>query len=239
MIKIALCDTDINSLSTYKTWIEFWRKKNKALYSVHTFQTTQQLLSFFIRVSDFDILIINPSMKRSDGVAVVKKLRDLECRAEVIYFANSDEQLLSAFDTEPLYYYKKNALTSEIFGKIFMKAVHKAEASRFTTNVFTARSGSVIKRIPYDSIYYFEISNRIITVHYGDNQTFQFYSTIANVEAALNSNYFLRIHRSFIVNLFFIQTIESTAVTLTTGACLPVGITYSKLLTNVFSSSTA
>lgn len=231
MIKIALCDSDISTLSKHKSWIQYFAKKKNKLFHIQTFKTTSQLLSHFIRVSNLDILIIDPAvLPINSGLTTVKKLRELGCNAEIIYLASSQKYLLEAFDTEPMYYNTKKDMTLESFEKVFMKAVENRELMLASTKMFSVRSGSVIKRIPYDSISYFEISNRITTVNYGKNLSFDFYSTISQLEKQLENNYFLRIHRSIIVNLLYVESYEQKMVHLLTGVSLPVGLTYSQLL---------
>jgi DNA-binding LytR/AlgR family response regulator len=231
MIKIALCDSDFSTLSKHKNWIQYCAKKRKKLFHIQMFKTTSQLLSHFIRVSNLDILIIDPAtLPYNSGLTTVKKLRELGCNAEIIYLASSEKHLLEAFDTEPLYYNNKKNMTLENFEKIFMKAVENRESMLASTRMFSVRSGSVIKRIPYDSISYFEISNRITTVNYGKNMSFDFYSTISELEKQLANNYFLRIHRSIIVNLLYVESYEQKSVRLLTSVTLPVGVTYSQLL---------
>ena len=38
------------------------------------------------------------------------------------------------------------------------------------------------RNIPIQSIYYFEVFQRIITVHYDNNEQFEFYSSIGKLE---------------------------------------------------------
>lgn len=233
MIKIALCDSDLPTLAKYKSWIEYCAKKTKKMFNIQTFKTTSQLLSYFIRVSDLDILIVDPSaLPVGNGLTTIKKLRDLECNAEIIYLASSEKYLLDAFDTEPLYYNNKKNMSMENFEKIFMKAVNKVESQLASSKMIAIHSGSVIKRIPHDSISHFEISNRITTVHYGQGMSFDFYSTISALEKQLADSCFLRIHRSIIVNLLYISSYEQKSVHLLTDEILPVGVTYSQLLVN-------
>lgn len=244
MKKIAICDADLSTLAKYKTWIEFCAKKSKKQFNLQTFSTTSQLLSYFIRISDLDILIIDPSTPPlSNGLNTIKKLRDLECNAEIIYLASSEKYLLDSFDTGPLYYNNKKNMNLENFEKIFMKAVNNVESRLTSSKMFTIHSGSVIKRIPYDAISYFEISNRIITVHYiraegkGGGGVFDFYSNISVLEKQLANSSFLRIHRSIIVNLPYISSYEQKSVILLTQEVLPVGITYSQLLASALTNS--
>lgn len=238
MIKIVICDSDIKTIAKYKTWLAYLEKKTKQTYNLQLFHTTSQLLAFFIRVSDLDILFIDPAIDNNSGISTVKRLRGLDCNAEIIYLDSSfsENQFADIFETEPLFYQQKNRITLDIFERILKRAIKKVLSKKFFSDIFSVRAGSVIKRIPSDSISYFEVSNRIVTVHYGSNQSFSFYSTISALEKKLNNSIFLRIHRSIIVNLLHVQTVNKGEVILISGESLPVGVTYSQLLVNTFSS---
>lgn len=241
MIKIVICDSDIKTIAKYKTWLAYLEKKNKQSYNLQFFHTTSQLLAFFIRMSDLDILFIDPAIDNGSGISMVKKLRSLDCNAEVIYFDSfttpPENLLLDVFETDPLYYQKKKLLTLNMFETVFQRAAKKVLSKKFSSSILSVRSGSIIKRIPTDSISYFEVSNRIVTVYYDNNKSFSFYSTMAALEKKLNNGNFLRIHRSFIVNLLHIQAVENGEVILLSGKVLPIGVTYYQLLVNTFAAS--
>lgn len=72
------------------------------------------------------------------------------------------------------------------------------------------------RNIPIQSIYYFEVFQRIITVHYDNNEQFEFYSSIGKLEITVLPKGFLRIHRSYIVSVPQIKTFNSTSLTFQT-----------------------
>ena len=90
------------------------------------------------------------------------------------------------------------------------------------------------RNIPIQSIYYFEVFQRIITVHYDNNEQFEFYSSIGKLEITVLPKGFLRIHRSYIVSVSQIKTFNSTSLTLMNGKELPVGRKYLPNLKTAF-----
>ena len=81
-------------------------------------------------------------------------------------------------------------------------------------------------------INYFEVQNRIITVHY-ESGSFEFYSTMSKIEESLFGKGFVRIHRAYLVARRYIQTITSGEVKLLNGVSLPVGGRYSANLQEI------
>ncbi|GKZ09384.1 hypothetical protein ANS017_07680 [Paraclostridium bifermentans] len=72
-----------------------------------------------------------------------------------------------------------------------------------------------IVKFNVDSIYFFEVNNRTITVHYdfnGEYETKSFYGKLEDIEKQLDVNFFYRSHRSYIVNIKKIRKIASREI---------------------------
>ncbi|MEG2924514.1 MAG: LytTR family DNA-binding domain-containing protein, partial [Oscillospiraceae bacterium] len=154
------------------------------------------------------------------------------CKAEIIFLTSCESHVYDSFDINPLYYMLKDNAPTDKFNEVFLRAVDLS--SDKTTEAFMCESGSVIKKIPLKDIIYFEIHNRIITVHYNKN-TFSFYSTIESVEQELCEKRFIRCHRAFLVSIKHINSIDSTNVYLSDESVLPVGSTYLKAVKQALS----
>lgn len=110
-------------------------------------------------------------------------------------------------------------MTLEKLEAVFLQAVQKAV--RHEEACYIAATSSVTKSIPLSHILYFEIRNRIITIHH-DGQSFDCYEKLDTVERELSSKGFLRTHRSFLVNCAYIDCLKKSNLFLRDGTCIPV-----------------
>lgn len=133
--------------------------------------------------------------------------------------------MFDSFDVSPTHYILKETVTDSRFREIFFKAAILSEKK--SKELFSCENSSVKKQIPITQISYFEVRNRIITVHY-DSNTFDFYSKMENIENELGKKNFIRVHRSYLVHLPYIEQLNKDSIILITGEVVPVGITYSK-----------
>lgn len=78
-----------------------------------------------------------------------------------------------------------------------------------------------LRRIPCSTIIYIESLSHYLFIH-TDQEVLRCRKSIVEVESALDADTFLRIHRSFIVNVSFIKEIKKREVILEDGAELPV-----------------
>lgn len=76
--------------------------------------------------------------------------------------------------------------------------------------------------IKITSIWYFEVYKRIVVVHYGDKSK-EFYSSLNQLEKEFAHLGFIRIHRAYLVNFNYVETISSKEVILQNSVRLGVG----------------
>ena len=77
--------------------------------------------------------------------------------------------------------------------------------------------GEIAKAVK--DIRYFEVKGHQVTAFFEDTEE-RVFGTMKEYEERLKSNGFIRIHKSFLVNFRFIESVGKTAVTLTDGTAL-------------------
>ena len=82
------------------------------------------------------------------------------------------------------------------------------------------------RNIEIRKIRYFMVVKRIVTVFYGDDEEFSFYTSIGKIETRLQDYGFIRLHRSYLVSMSHIRTISFKEVEMDNGDILPVGRSY-------------
>jgi two-component system LytT family response regulator len=89
------------------------------------------------------------------------------------------------------------------------------------------RAGERVLLAPLDAIRYFEASNQYVRVHVGDASYLLSTESLGSLEAQVASDTFFRIHRSYLVNRRFVESVVANAgggssVVLAGGLRLPV-----------------
>jgi DNA-binding LytR/AlgR family response regulator len=172
--------------------------------------------------SDVDIFYIGYA-QNFDGVGIAKSIRKAGMNAVIIFFTRTEDAVFDAFDVEALHYLVSGKISAAKFDEVFRKAVSKAEA-RTQESIVLSCAGEQ-RRIVISQIYYFEVFNRIVTVHYRDG-AFEFYSTLSELEDSLARRGFVRVHRAYLVSKRYISTYKRNEITLINGAIIPVGGKY-------------
>lgn len=228
MIKVFLCDDNVILLKKYHELLAQIAARHGIQISCQDFFNGEQLL-FHMEddANAADVIYLDIVMPGPSGLEVAKRLRDNGCQSEIIFLTSSKEFVFDSFDINPLHYILKDSVENAKFEEVFLRAAELVQ--RKVGEIFVCESNGVRKQIPLRSIAYFDAQNRTVVVHY-EHKTFSFYSTMEKLEKELDAATFCRCHRSFIVNLHFIDEVEKNELSLITGERLPIGATYNKPL---------
>ena len=175
-----------------------------------------------IDFSDMDIIYIGVT-RDYDGIGIAKSIRKAGLNPVIVFFTRLTDSVFDAFDVEALHYLLSSRISVAKFDEVFRKAVSKAE-SRTQESVVLSCAGEQ-RRIIISQIYYFEVYNRIVTVHYREG-TFEFYSTLSKLEDSLTKRGFIRVHRAYLVSKRYIASYKRNEITLFNGMTIPVGGKY-------------
>ena len=104
----------------------------------------------------------------------------------------------------------------EDFQNIFYKACEKIEGD---AGIFEFKSSRTVYRIPLKDILYFEGDNRRVKIVTAGH-TYHCYSTLENLFSKINMDQagFIRLHKSYAVNLRYVATFSVRMVTLFDGS---------------------
>jgi DNA-binding LytR/AlgR family response regulator len=138
-----------------------------------------------------------------------------------------DSHMLDGYDVEAMYYIVKGQTDEEKLEEIFEKAVRHGKDR--DVELLSLSCAGDHRNVPVRDILYFEVKQRIVTVHYFKDQQeaqFEFYSTLSKLDELLYGKGFLRIHASYLVATKFIYKRTQREIELVNGDRLPVGRSY-------------
>ncbi|MBI4902094.1 MAG: response regulator [Acidobacteria bacterium] len=183
-----------------------------------------------------DLVLLDVQMPKLDGFETLELL-GADCA--VIFVTAFDSYAMRAFEVHAVDYLLK-PFTEDRLAKALDRARQRlgqqgvrgedlAAAARgplkFLERV-VARDGPKVHVIPVDKLDYIEAQEDYIGLHAGGKTVLK-QQTISSLEAALDPKKFVRVHRSFVVNLERVARVEpyganSKVAVLTTGDKLPV-----------------
>jgi len=182
-----------------------------------------------------DLIFLDIQMPKINGFEMLEIIDE---NPSVIFTTAFDEYAIKAFDNSAIDYLLK-PFTQERFDKAIDKwekstsIESKKEAIEHVVSKqpdeqlrIVVKEKNAIKIIPTAEVFYIEAYDDYVKVHTKDNY-FLKKKTMNYYEKSLNKNDFIRIHRSFIININQLTKIESYEknayrATLTNGSKVPI-----------------
>lgn len=163
----------------------------------------------------FDAFFLDIGMPGLDGFALAEKIRADNPFAKIIFVTNHTELAHIGYLYGAFRYVRKFALEEEL-----------REAAQSLKHEFDLQSEFLLLKTPFgevvravNSIRYFEVKGHNVTAFFDDTEE-RVSGTMNEYEQRLKDVGFIRIHKSFLVNFRFIESIGKNAVTLTDGSTL-------------------
>jgi two-component system, LytTR family, response regulator len=212
-----------------------------------------------IRKQRPDLVLLDVQMPRTDGFAVIHAV-GAERMPPIIFVTAHNQYAIRAFEIAAIDYLLK-PVTEERFDLAFKRAVGRLQGAPHEDATkqlmamldaianpprqlerFAVRSGENTLFVPINEVDWIEAFQNYVRLHAG-SATYLLHVPMNTLEGVLDSNRFLRIHRSYIVNVRRIAQLWSIAhgqyaVELKSGQRLQSGRTYNErirsALTNPF-----
>ena len=197
MLQIAVCDDEIIECCNMAKRIKDILEEMKIPCIIRQFQSGGELLHAPER---FDIVFLDIIMRDLNGLKTAQIFREKFDRI-LIFMSSSREYVFEAYDVEAFQYLLKPVEDGKL-KSVLQKAVLKTE-SRSQEFIIVSRERQK-KKLFLDDIYYFEIQGRVVYVH-GPEGIFTYYEQIGELENKLRDKGFFRCHKSYLINLKYVD----------------------------------
>ena len=212
MIKIAFCDDDMEVLQQMNELLDRYRVERNEDITYAAFQSPFELLTEIEKGIRPDILFLDVVMPGQNGMDVAKEIRQYDTNMKIIFLTSSPEFAVESYSVGA-YFYQLKPIWEESFFRL-MDAV-LAECEKKKKNSLILRSK--------DGMEYCEVLGRKLLFHLEDGAVLESAGSLDDLAGQLMqySNFF-RPHRSFLVNMEYIQNISSRSIKMVNDAEIPI-----------------
>ena len=176
-----------------------------------------------------DIFFLDINMPDISGLSLAKSINQ---KAKIIFTTAYREYAVDGFNLQAVDYLLKpisfdrflQSIHKYFEGVSFIDSEIKIEKSVLKNDFIFVRSDRKMIKINFDEIRYVESLSDYIKIHSAD-KTITTRETISNIETKLPAKNFLRIHRSYIVNLKKMNSYTNEFVEIGKNA-IPISRTY-------------
>ncbi len=228
VIKIALVDDDSYFLDTLYEKISDLMQDIFSEYFIQKFTSGNDFL-LKQKNEPFNAVFLDIVMPDEDGFEVAEEICKISEQTYIIFVTTESMLVYDSFNFHPFDFIPK--APSDILEKK-LKITVKRLSLRFTkekTININLPHNKIIPVKMFDIMFLSSSGNNII-YHFKNKSFIEIRRKLLDAEEELDKTVFLRIHKSFIVNMSFIEYINyrSLTIVLKDGTIIPVSKTYKK-----------
>lgn len=174
--------------------------------------------------TDIDAFFLDIEIGQTKIYPYIKKIREKNLTIPIIILSNYDYYIVESVKYNIFDFIRKRKLDAELYDTLFRLITYINTTIPF---IFIKSNGSFI-RIKLADIIYIKVSshNSIIFTQ------LKSYDIDKDVKKIFENNlsYFVRVHRSYFINIYYLKKIKRDTITLTNEVIIPIGKTYKKNL---------
>ncbi|MGE5473291.1 MAG: LytR/AlgR family response regulator transcription factor [Ignavibacteriales bacterium] len=220
MLLVAICDDLQNDRIKIQNFIKDYCVKEDYDINIYAFENGEALVKYYIAgKASFDIIFLDIYMSGENGINIAKQIRKYDSDCKIIFSTTSAEHALESFEVSPLNYLTK-PISKVVFDSAFEKAMRTIDKEKQKS--LPVKVGSNIQTVYYKDILFIESAAKILNIHMVKNKKLTFCSKLDDIEAQINDKRFIRCHKSFLVNMDHILSIENYSFKLIDGIEIPI-----------------
>ncbi|MDC7279313.1 MULTISPECIES: LytR/AlgR family response regulator transcription factor [Pseudobutyrivibrio] len=210
MIKIAICDdSEYMRKQTDDLLLKYSLEKNLD-YSVKQFDNGEALLE---EIDSFNLIFLDYQFegKGADGMTIAKEIRKKNSDVTIIFLSSYTNVVFEAFEVSAFRFLIKPLSEESLYTTMddYMKSIQSDKT------ILIKVDGT--NHIIYESqITYIEANGKKAIIHLAnDSEPIEVNETLSDVEEKITENCFNRCHKSFVVNMKYIDSFCHTDIILT------------------------
>jgi DNA-binding LytR/AlgR family response regulator len=220
-MKIAICDDDHHDLLRIASLVEAYRNTRKAELTYISFQSAAELLSS-ADIEDYDVLLLDVLMPGLNGMQAAHEIRERNKHVEIVFLTSSPEYAVESYSVRAHYYLLKPASEEKLFPILdrLLDDLRKPE------DALRIKTQSSVLSLPYGKIESIEVSAKKLYFYLTDGSVREVTGSLADFEQALLKRPgFMKVHRSYLVNLQWAQELKTGELVTASGRRVPVSRT--------------
>ena len=221
MIKIALCDDEVNVMDAVSSCIhQYAESKNKQDLAIFHYNSARMLMSALDEGSAFDIYILDVYLGEELGTELARAIRKRGIESPIVFLTTSLEHAPESFETATLRY-----LLKPLDFQKFYEAMDAAiiQARKLGERCIKLKTENGVESINASRILYSESYGHYQYVNLEDGKQLRVRMTVAELLTLLMKNGgFLQVGRAYIVNLRNIRNVSTTQVHLYHDINIPI-----------------
>lgn len=215
---IAVCDDHPETLEAVSSLLDSWERERQIPLPRKLFSNAIDLLDA-ARRERFTLYLLDILMPRMDGMTAAQDIRAFDCAADIVFLTSSPEFACESYRVQALDYLLKpvdRELLFRLLDRLFLREQSPEEA-------LTLKNGATIIRVPFSQLAFVEVMRKRLYFNLTDGEVREIKGSLRDYEDLLLSRgEFMRVHRSYIVNMLQAAEFSPSRIRTFSGKDVPV-----------------
>lgn len=215
---IAICDDDRDELLRISSILDTYKQERKTSISYEAFHSATELLST-AKAGKYDLYLLDILMPGVNGMETAQEIRSFDQDTSIVFLTSSPEFAVQSYRYKAQDYLLKPAKPANIFPLLDILIAK----TRKPQDCLGVKTKTGMARILFSDLAYVEVVNKRVYFHMSDGGVREAAASLAEFESILLSRpYFVRTHRSYIVNLLQIGELAGSEAITLSGKKVPI-----------------
>lgn len=216
MIRIAICEDEKETQCLIEEYLDNILKTIDIEYEIQKYSSGEDLLEGSLK--DIDILLLDILMEQMNGMDTARKIREVDNKMEIIFITSLIDYVQEGYEVRA-YRYLLKPIELEELKKHILTCIKDIETNK--NNYIVIKNKSNTYKIYLNEIKYVEVQKKDMLIH-TVNKPFGVKYSLGKIEKDLKLDKFVRCHKSFIVNLSYVENIKPNIAVLESGEEVPI-----------------
>lgn len=222
-MRILICDDEKQYADAIRAAICRWMdQRGSSVAQLDVYSSSEEALGSLNDKAAYDVAFLDIQFPGEiSGLQLARELRERNEQMTIVFISNYEEYAVDGYRVNALRFFYKPVSDVQIFECLDIAY----RQWRLMVNAYLlAENNQQLCRVPYRSILYIESRAHYVYIRSisGEDSEIVVRKKLSEIMRNLPDEMFVQCHRSFAVNLLFIQKISRSQITLTEGTTIPI-----------------
>ena len=220
-LRIAICDDNSSVIEIIHSAISSQLIKHNIDSKIDLFLSYEELQNSLIH-NYYDLLFLDIKTPTTDGIEFAKGFRENNNDTDIVFISSKEERVFDTFKVQPFAFVRKSNFLIDITDVINRYISSKKEDSLDNTFSFISHGTRVNESLK--NILYIEGNGVYQTLYFKEDnkKPLEISSKMKILEKELSKFGFIRIHKGYLVNFIYINSIGNNVLILKNKCQLPI-----------------
>ena len=217
ILKVAICDDEKSAVEQADNYLSRIRKETDLDFQIYYYSSGEDLVENMPR--DIHILLLDIQMLTLSGIEAARKLREEGGEFYLVFLTSNTQYALEGYSVHA-YEFLCKPIQYVQFKRCILEISEKIRRSRSVR--IPVKSGSASYVIDFAHVIYAEVYGHTTVIRMDDGTSVNGSVPLDQLEKKLSDHGFFRCHKSYLINVYRIKSIQTGEIIMSDGSSVPL-----------------